>query len=114
MIVEPAAVDENQRIGGGECAEASEVERWFAAPFTPPNSDVSCTPGTCAMISCTVWAGECAISSAVMTVVVAPARMFGVTVVAGAAGAVAGCGAVAGWRTRGCGVMRRQPRGPFG
>ena len=24
------------------------------APFTPPNSDVSCTPGTCAMISGTV------------------------------------------------------------
>ncbi len=42
------------------------------APLTPPNRLVSCTPGTCAMISCKVCAGECAISSAVMTVAEAP------------------------------------------
>src|SRR5437763_11913038 len=41
-------------------------------PFTPPNSDVSWTPGVCAMISWIDWAGECAISSAVMTEVDAP------------------------------------------
>ena len=33
------------------------------APLTPPNRLVSCTPGACAMISCSVCAGECAISS---------------------------------------------------
>ena len=33
------------------------------APLTPPNRLVSCTPGVCAMISCNVCAGECAISS---------------------------------------------------
>ncbi len=42
------------------------------APFTPPYKAVSCTPGVCAMISCTVWAGERAISSAVITVDEAP------------------------------------------
>ena len=41
-------------------------------PFTPPNSDVSWTPGVCAMISWIDWAGECAMSSAVMTDVDAP------------------------------------------
>src|SRR6202158_3393717 len=41
-------------------------------PFTPPNNDVSCTPGVCAMISWIDWAGECAMSSAVMTDVAAP------------------------------------------
>ena len=38
------------------------------APFTPPNKDCNCTPGTCAMISARVCEGECAISLAVMTV----------------------------------------------
>ena len=38
-------------------------------PLTPPNRLVSCTPGVCAMISCTVCAGEWAISAEVMTVV---------------------------------------------
>ena len=42
------------------------------APLTPPNRLVSCTPGVCAMISCTVCAGECAISCAVMTAVDVP------------------------------------------
>ena len=42
------------------------------APLTPPNRLVSCTPGTCAMISCTVCAGDCLISSAVITEVDAP------------------------------------------
>ena len=42
------------------------------APLTPPNRLVSCTPGVCAMISCTVSAGECAISCAVMTEVAVP------------------------------------------
>ena len=37
-------------------------------PLTPPNRLVSCTPGAWAMISCSVCAGECAISCAVMTV----------------------------------------------
>src|SRR6266478_8860031 len=41
-------------------------------PFTPPKSDVSWTPGVCAMISWIDWVGECAISSAVMTDVDAP------------------------------------------
>ena len=41
-------------------------------PLTPPYRLVSCTPGVCAMISCTVCAGEWAISSAVMTDVDAP------------------------------------------
>src|SRR6188768_516937 len=41
-------------------------------PLTPPYRLVSCTPGVCAMISCTVCAGELAISSAVMTDVDAP------------------------------------------
>src|SRR6202035_4648243 len=42
------------------------------APFTPPYNVVNCTPGTCAMISGRVWAGERAISWAVITVVDAP------------------------------------------
>jgi hypothetical protein len=42
------------------------------APFTPPYRLVNCTPGTCAMTSCTVCPGECAMSSAVITVEDAP------------------------------------------
>ena len=37
-----------------------------------PNSDVSCTPGTCARMSGKLFDGECAISSAVITVEEAP------------------------------------------
>ena len=75
------------------------------APFTAPNSDVSCTPGTCAMISCTVCAGERPISSAVMTVVDAPARMFGAAVVAAGADPPDGCA-----RGAGCGAGARVTR----
>ena len=52
-----------------EVAKAPKPRRstLVLAPLTPPNRLVSCTPGVCAMISCSVCAGECAISSAVIT-----------------------------------------------
>ncbi len=50
----------------------AEVDRRSWRHSRRHKTTVSCTPGVCAMISCTVWAGECAMSSAVMTVVDAP------------------------------------------